>query len=303
MALQAIVLGSAAGGGFPQWNCGCPNCERARRGDLPSRTQDSLAISANGSGWFLLNASPDLARQIQQQAALWPRAARHSPIRGVVLTNGDLDHVLGLLLLRENQPLTVYATREVRAGLEQNAMLKTLQRFEGQLVWHALEYGREQELLGPGGEASGIFVRAFAAPGKPPVHLMRGALPSAGDNCGVSVRATGSARLVYASATSAIEPIAGELDGAAALLLDGTFWSETELPSAGLGRANARDMAHLPMSGSGGSLALCRELRIGQRWYTHINNSNPVLDPLSAEHARLQADGWQLAEDGLRLSI
>jgi pyrroloquinoline quinone biosynthesis protein B len=302
MTLHAIVLGSAAGGGFPQWNCACSNCTRARSGALPSRTQDSLAVSADGHSWFLLNASPDLARQLERTPALWPREARSSPIQGIVLTNGDLDHVLGLLLLRENQPLVVYATAEVRAGLEQNAMFKTLQRFEGQLTWRQLDYGREEQLRGPSGLGSGMFVRAFAAPGKPPLHLMDRA-PSVGDNCGLSIRAAGDARLVYCSAAAAIEPIASELDGASVVLLDGTFWSESELVDRGLGRAKAGDMAHLPMNGPAGSLARCRELRITLRLFTHINNTNPVLDPSSSERQSLTEQGWQVAEDGLRLLV
>lgn len=302
MTLHAIVLGSAAGGGFPQWNCACSNCARARTGELPSRTQDSLAISADGHSWFLLNASPDLARQIERTPVLWPREARSSPIQGVVLTNGDLDHVLGLLLLRENQPLVVYATAEVRAGLAQNAMFKTLQRFEGQLVWRELEHGREQQLRGPSGLGAGIFVRPFAAPGKQPLHLMDRA-PSIGDNCGLSIRASGDSRLVYCSAAAAIAPIAAELDGASVLLLDGTFWSEGELVERGLGRAKAGDMAHLPMSGPAGSLALCRELHVTLRLFTHINNTNPVLDSRSPERRALEEHGWQLAEDGLRLLV
>jgi len=303
MTLQAIVLGSAAGGGFPQWNCACANCARARSGELPSRTQDSLAVSADGHSWFLLNASPDLARQIERTSVLWPRRGRSSPIQGVVLTNGDIDHVLGLFMLRENQPLVVYATPQVRAGLEQNVMFKTLQRFEDQLTWRSLDFGREQQLQGADGLASGIFVRAFAAPGKLPVHLIDHGVRSVGDNCGLSLRGSGDARLVYASATATVEPIFEQLDAAAVLLLDGTFWSETELGDRGLGSARARDMAHVVMSGSAGSLALCRELRTTRRFYTHINNTNPVLDSRSAERRSLNEHGWQLAEDGLRLQV
>lgn len=301
--LQALVLGSAAGGGLPQWNCGCSNCARARAGELSGRSQDSVAISADGDGWFLLNASPDLGRQIERHPVLWAKQLRGSPIRGVVLTNGDLDHVLGLLLLRENQPLSVYATASVRAGLEQNAMLKTLERFEGQLIWHQLEYGRELPLCGADGRASGIFLRAFPAPGKPPLHLMSRAAPSAEDNCGLSLRADGGSRLVYASATADIAPIAGELEGAAVALIDGTFWSENELAERGLGSARAADMAHLPMSGPQGSLAQCGRLRVGQRYFTHINNTNPVLDPQSPERQTLEEHGFRLAEDGLTLSV
>lgn len=303
MAIEMRVLGSAAGGGFPQWNCGCPNCARARAGQLPARTQDCLAISGNGQDWFLLNASPDLARQIEATRVLWPRSRRSSPIQGVVLTNGDLDHVLGLLLLREAHPLSVYATPQVRAGLEQNSMLRTLMRFDGQLTWHTLDLGEEIELVGPEGARSGAFLRPFAAPGKLPVHLMGSVQPSYGDNVGLMLRSREGGTAVYLSATSDVEAVAGFIDGAAVLLLDGTFWSDNELIDAGLGRQTAREMAHLPVGGAEGSLARCRELQLGRRLYTHINNTNPMLDPQSPERAQVQARGFELAEDGMRLVV
>jgi pyrroloquinoline quinone biosynthesis protein B len=303
MSLELRVLGSSAGGGFPQWNCGCANCARARAGQLPARLQDSLAVSGDGSDWFLLNASPDVARQVEATRCLWPRAPRGSPIRGVVLTNGDLDHVLGLLLLRESHPLSVYCTAEVRAGLEQNSMLRTLMRFEGQLVWHELQLGREQELQGPGGERSGIWLRSFPAAGKPPLHLVASSQPTEGDNVGLSLRGSDGARAVYVSATSSIAPIANELGEGSTLLLDGTFWSETELIDAGLGRVSAREMAHLPIGGPDGSLVQCRGLRSLRRLFTHINNTNPILDPASEQHALLRGEGWSVAEDGMRLII
>src|SRR5690606_21326512 len=135
MTLHVLVLGSAAGGGFPQWNCGCAQCVGVRLGKdgLQGRSQDSVAVSADGEHWFLLNASPDVLRQVQENRQLWPRHARHSPIQGVVLTNGDLDHILGLFQLRESQPFALYATARVWSGLRENAAIRTLERFEGQL--------------------------------------------------------------------------------------------------------------------------------------------------------------------------
>lgn len=302
MSLELRVLGSAAGGGFPQWNCGCSNCARARLGELPARSQDCVAVTANARDWFLLNASPDIARQIEATRELWPRARRDSPIRGVVLTNGDLDHVLGLLLLRESQPLSVYATPQVQSGLLRNPMLRTLMRFEGQLVWHSLTVGEETELLGPFGERSGVWVRAFVAPGKPPLHLADES-PSWGDNVGLSLSSHSSARVVYASATASIAPIAKELTQAAAVLLDGTFWSETELIDGKITERSARDMAHVPIAGAAGSLSQCRGLVLGRRLFTHINNTNPILDPNSSERALLTSDGWEVAEDGVRVVV
>jgi pyrroloquinoline quinone biosynthesis protein B len=303
MPLELRVLGSAAGGGLPQWNCGCPNCARVRIGQLPARTQDCVAVSANGREWFLLNASPDIARQIEATQKLWPRAPRGSPIQGVVLTNGDLDHVLGLLLLREGQPLVVYATPEVRAGLEQNRVLCTLMRFDGQLIWRSITPGSSVELIGPHGGTTGIWCDVFGAPGKPPLHLMGSVKPSAGDNVGLSLRSVEGGRAVYVSATSSIAPIEGHLDGASVVLLDGTFWTETELLDAKLGRTTARDMAHVPISGPDGSLAACAGLRIGRRLFTHVNNTNPILQPESSQRALVLEHGWDLAEDGMCLSV
>lgn len=303
MPLEIRVLGTAAGGGFPQWNCGCSLCARARLGQLPPRTQDSLAVSANGQDWFLINASPDITRQIEATPSLWPRALRGSPISGVVLTNGDLDHVLGLLLLREAHPMSVYATPEVRAGLERNSMLQTLRRFEGQLVWRELRLAEECELLDPAGQPSGVRIRPFAAPGKPPLHLMAQARPSAGDNVGLSFECGGGKRAVYVSATRSLDAIAAELDGASLVLLDGTFWSDTELIAAGVGQTTAREMAHQPIGDHDGSLARAAGLQLGRRLLTHVNNTNPLLDPASPERAELTANGWELAEDGLRLVL
>jgi pyrroloquinoline quinone biosynthesis protein B len=302
MSLELRVLGTAAGGGFPQWNCGCSNCARARLGELPARLQDSVAVTANASDWFLLNASPDVTRQVEATRPLWPRVRRGSPIRGFVLTNGDIDHVLGLLLLRENHPLAVYCTAEVRAGLLENPMLRTLMRFEGQLVWRSLPIGDEIELLGPADERSGIRARAFAAPGKPPLHFP-GAAWAPGDNVGIELASEQGGRLVYASGTAAVGPIVGDLERASVLLLDGTFWSETELIERELGARSAREMAHVPISGRDGSLARCEGLPAGRKLFTHINNTNPILDPRSPERAELVTRGWDVAEDGMRLLI
>ncbi|HEY6084486.1 MAG TPA: MBL fold metallo-hydrolase, partial [Nitrospira sp.] len=169
------VLGSAAGGGFPQWNCGCPNCRGQRLGLIPAkaRTQTSVAVSHDGHTWFLLHASPDIRIQIERTAVLHPRSSRHSPIAGILLTNGDLDQVLGLLSLRENQSLHVYATDRVRHGfMEGNSLYGTLCRTPDQVTWHALKLTvTDQLLLTAEGLPSGLTVTTFAVPGKVPLHL------------------------------------------------------------------------------------------------------------------------------------
>src|SRR5882724_9751210 len=226
------VLGSAAGGGFPQWNCGCPNCVGVRRGSIRAvpRTQESVAVSADGDSWFLLNASPEVRQQIESFPKLHPRAQRHTPIFGIVLTNGDLDHCLGLLSLRESQPLALYATARVRSGFtEGNVLYRTLERFAGQVAWHALELGApgpELLLLGPGGAPSGLGLRAFAAPGKAALHLDQGK-PEPDDNIGLLIRDASSAKtLAYLPAVAASSAaIAAATRAADAVFFDGTFWS------------------------------------------------------------------------------
>jgi pyrroloquinoline quinone biosynthesis protein B len=303
MTLHVLVLGSAAGGGLPQWNCGCDNCAAAREGRLAARTQDSVAVSSDGERWFLLNASPDVLHQARAHRQLWPRSLRQSPILGVVLTNGDLDHVLGLWQLRESQSLSLYATERVLSGLAANAAHRTLQRFEGQLRQAPLLLGDEQELLGPSGEPSGLWVSATAVAGKPPLHLARSHQPSREDNVALRIRAGHGGDLVYASAIADAAGARDALAGCQAVLLDGTFWSEEELPELGVPVGAARSMAHQPIGGPEGTLQALRELAVPRRIYTHVNNTNPVLREASPERMQLEAAGWELAYDGMQLRL
>jgi pyrroloquinoline quinone biosynthesis protein B len=242
-------------------------------------------------------------RQIERFAPLHPRAARDTPIGAIALTNGDLDHVLGLLSLRESQPLVVLATERVRAGLvERNAMLRTLARTPDQVTWRTMELGREVVL-----EAVGLGVTAVAAPGKLPVHLVGAVDPSPEDNVALRVRDLTSGRVcVAATAVGALDGVDAILRGAELVFFDGTFWSEDELPSLGLGKSRARDMAHVPIGGDGGSLAgLARldGLRGARRIYTHINNTNPVLRDGSPERAAVERAEWELSFDGMELVL
>ncbi len=301
------MLGSAAGGGLPQWNCACANCALVRAGDgrvLP-RTQDSLALSRGepGDRWLLVNASPDVLRQIERFAPLHPRAPRDTGIGAIALTNGDLDHVVGLLSLRESQPLVLLATERVRAGLvERNAMLRTLARTPDQVTWRILTLGREEVL-----DAVGLGVTAIAAPGKLPVHLVGAIEPSPEDNVALRVRDLASGRVcVVATAVGSLEGVEAIVRGAGLLFFDGTFWSEDELVTQGLGKARARDMAHVPIGGDAGSLAgLARidGLATTRRVYTHLNNTNPVLRQDAAERAAVERAGWELSFDGMELTL
>jgi pyrroloquinoline quinone biosynthesis protein B len=301
------VLGAAAGGGFPQWNCGCPNCREARSGnpDAVPQSQETVALSADGERWVLLNASPEIRAQIESFPGLHPRGPRHSPIAAVVLTNGDLDHSLGLLSLRESHPLVIYATEQVRRGfVEGNVLYRTLERFPGQVTWNNLVLGQEVALAGVEG-VTGLLVEAVAAPGKPPVHLEGLAGTDAGENIGlvVSERATGR-RLAYFSATAGLTPAMRQaIDRADCVFFDGTFWSSDELVALGLGTRRAEDMAHLPVGGANGSLQLLAGARAPRRLYIHINNTNPLLRARSAERAEVEARGWEVARDGMEFTL
>jgi len=270
------------------------------------RTQETVAVSADGASWFLLNVSPEIRAQIESFPPLTPRAPRHSPIAGLILTNGDLDHCLGLLSLRESHPLTVYATESVRTGFtKDNVLYRTLERFEGQVTWRALAVGPEPE---PGREQplgdSGLTVTAIATPGKLPLHLETTSTPSPGDNIGLVIRDTRTGgRLAYFSGVAGPAPaIARALADADALFFDGTFWSSDELIVAGLGTRRAEDMAHWPVGGAEGSAAFLASQR-GRKILIHINNTNPILRETSAERQALEAAGIEVAADGLELSL
>ncbi|XXX76142.1 pyrroloquinoline quinone biosynthesis protein PqqB [Sorangium sp. So ce134] len=305
--MRLCVLGSSAGGGLPQWNCACPNCVEARRGSarVRPRTQDALALGVSDGGWFLVNASPDVHRQIESFSPLHPRAGRASPIAGVILTNGDLDHTLGLFSLRENTPLAIYATEAVYRGLtEGNTIFRTLQRFPGQTTWRRLELEQPAELTGPDGAPTGVTVVPVALPGKVPKHLEGLAPPSPEDNIGLWVRdAASGRRAAIATAVGAAGGYVPRLDGVDVCFFDGTFWSSDELVRLGLGKARAEDMAHLPIGGDGGSLRLLAGVAARRKIYTHINNTNPILVEGSPERRAVEEAGWEVAADGLVIDL
>jgi len=301
------VLGSAAGGGFPQWNCGCGVCQEARRasGRARPRTQESVAVSADGESWFLINASPEIRAQIESFPGLWPREKRHSPIAGILLTNGDLDHCLGLLSLRESHPLVVYATAAVRDGFTGgNVLYRTLERFAGQVTWRALAVDREEPL---GGAASPLRVTAISAPGKLPLHLEGQRARAPGDSVGFLIRDQRAGRsLAYFSGVAGPSPdVERAVAEADTVFFDGTFWSSDELIAAGLGTRRAEEMAHWPIGGAGGSLAFLARAasRARRRLLIHVNNTNPILLEDSAERRVLDAAGVEVAADGMEIAL
>lgn len=305
------VLGSAAGGGFPQWNCNCRNCRAVRAGapGFRPRTQSSLAVSADGVDWVLLNASPDMRHQIAASPALQPAAdaaARASPIKAVVVTNADVDHVAGLLTLRERQPLDIYGSRRVLATLAANSIFDVCARDVAPR--HALPLGETTPIRG-GGRDLGLAVEAFAVPGKTALYLEDASAPDfgseSGDTIGLKVTqlATGKS-FHYVPGCAAVDaPLSRRLRGADLVFFDGTLWSEREMLDQGLMAKTGSRMGHLNMSGRDGSIAALAPLGVKRKVFVHINNSNPVLDAASPERAEALAAGWIIAEDGMRFTL
>lgn len=255
-------------------------------------------MSADGDAWFLLNASPEIRAHLESFERLWPRAPRHSPIAGLVLTNGDLDHCLGLFSLRESHPLVVHATDGVRAGIvEDNGIYRTLERFPGQVTWRTLALGEEQPL-----GAGALRVTAVAVAGKVPLHLEGQSPPSPEDNVGLLIRDTRTGgRLAYFSTVAGpSEALSRALEDASVIFFDGTFWSSDELIRAGLGTRRAEDMAHWPVGGSEGSLGFLAQKR-ARSYLIHVNNTNPVLREDGDERRATRAAGVEVAHDGLEL--
>lgn len=293
--MRIIILGAAAGGGLPQWNCGCGNCDAARAGRIPSMTQSSVAVSANGRDWAVLNASPDIRMQLAATPALHPTGLRQMPLRSVLVTNGDIDHVAGLLTLRESQPFDLFATPAIHRVLAENPMLGALRP---DLVPRREIAPDQPVTLAPGLEAV-----LFAVPGKVPLY-QEGAVVETGlvgeTTVGVELRANGRRALYIPGCADMPDWLATRIEGADALLFDGTLWDDEEMIRMGLGIKTGRRMGHMPVTQSMEELA---PLSIGMRLFVHMNNSNPLTDPASPEAAQAQAQGWQIARDGMEISL
>lgn len=307
--MKILVLGSAAGGGFPQWNCNCGTCRRARSGDraaLP-RTQSSLAVSPDGERWVLLNASPDLSQQIRDNRALHPRGdGRHSPIAAVTLTNGDVDHVAGLLTLRESHRFAVYATARVHQVLGANSIFNVLGA--DAVARRELGLDAPSEIADREGRSLGLQMTAFAVPGKVALYLED---PAAGpgfgtqteDTIGLEVRA-GDRRFFYIPGCAAVpEKLAVRLTGAPLVLFDGTLWRDDEMIAAGMGAKTGRRMGHMSVDGADGTLAAFARLGVRRKVFIHMNNTNPILLADSPERARAREAGWEIAEDGMEIRL
>jgi pyrroloquinoline quinone biosynthesis protein B len=300
MGLTAIVLGAAAGGGFPQWNCNCDVCRLAWAGDkrVRPRAQASLAVTGDGRRWALINASPDLRAQIQATAPLHPRGpTRASPIAAVALTGAEIDQSLGLLSLRESSPFTLYATTPTLAMIADNPMFAAL---SADMV--------TRESIKPGerfGLVCGIEAELFVVPGKVPLYLEGSASDTAADpgaNVGVEVSA-GRAHIAYVPGAAAVTPeLRQRLARADVVFFDGTLFTDDEMIRAGAGKKSGRRMGHMPIDGPDGSLVALAGLT-GRRIFVHINNTNPILIDGSAQRARVTSAGWEVAEDGMEIVL
>jgi pyrroloquinoline quinone biosynthesis protein B len=307
------ILGSAAGGGFPQWNCACPNCRSLRAGTFQgkARTQTQVAVSADGREWFLLGASPDLRAQIESTRELQPRAdlankaLRQSPIAGVVLANADVDHFLGLLLLRELQPLRVHATESVRRILaEDNSIFGMLQRVSNQVTWSEFVPGSTFPWLNPAGDDSGFHCRALSLGVHFPAYVSaqrQSQLNPEESSLGFMVESKPGKRLAYMAAVPEINSgLMQEFESADVLLFDGTFWSDDELIRIQGSGQTAHQMGHVPVSESLLKLAGVRHPR---KIYLHINNTNPMLNEAGPEYREVREAGWEIAEDGWQFEL
>jgi pyrroloquinoline quinone biosynthesis protein B len=293
------VLGSAAGGGFPQWNCGCPVCRAAREGTRPCRprTQSSVAVSADRRRWYLLNASPDVHAQLAAFPALHPATERATPLEAVLLTDAELDHTLGLLLLREGSGLRLHATETVRRTLcEGNGLLRTLERY-CPVEWQPVVPGREVPL------GDGLSYRAFDVPttkrARFPTELAEGRV------VGYRLTDTGTGRsAVYLPGMQELtEGPRAELADCACLLVDGTCWDDDELVRLGLAEKTSRAMGHLPIDGPGGSLEQLAPLPVERTIYLHMNNTNPILLEDSPQRRAVERAGMEVAVDGLEVEV
>ncbi len=305
--MKVRVLGSAAGGGFPQWNCACTNCSGVRAGAIRARarTQESVGVGNDVGEWFLLNASPEVRQHIESFEGLQPKTARGTPLQGILLTNGDLDHCLGLLSLRESEPLHVYATASVWDGFTRdNVLFETLRRFDGQVRWTPLELDTPRPLLNLRGQPTGFSVEAIAVPGKLPVHL-QSRESSLEDNIALRITELDTGKiLAYAPAVAALsKDVVRALEHAHAVFFDGTFWSSDELISQGLVDRRAEEMAHWPVGGQTGSLSWLTTLPNEQRILIHMNNTNPLLREDSPEHRNVLEAGMFVAYDGMNLCL
>lgn len=303
--MQILILGTAAGGGFPQWNCACANCAGLRAGTLAARpqTQSSIAVSGDGERFLLINASPDIRQQINANPALQPaRGARDTGIGAVLLVDAQIDHTAGLLILREGERLPVYCTPPVHEDLTTGfPVLRMLEHYCG-VDWQPLSAdGTSFEVP----QVPGISLQAFALSSKAPPYSPHRHDPHPGDNIGLLITDSGSGRrLFYAPGLGELEPhLWAPMRAADCVLVDGTCWTDDELSRRGVGSKRSRQMGHLPQHGPGGMIETLERLPEARKILIHINNTNPILVEDGPERAALAAAGIEVAHDGMEIVL
>ncbi|MEM8572262.1 MAG: pyrroloquinoline quinone biosynthesis protein PqqB [Pseudomonadota bacterium] len=295
--MKLRVLGAGAGGGLPQWNCACRNCTDARNGKIEPMTQSSLAASIDGKRWVLMNASPDIITQINRCEELHPRKLRHSPIKAAILTNGDIDHIGGLLSLREKTAFVVYGTQEALEILRTNAVFNVL---DPDLVSRI-----PLQLDEPIEPVPGLKVTPFSVPGKVALYLEGDKIELAeiGEQTVGLLLECETATLAYVPGCAALPDwLLERLAEADVLLFDGTVWENDDMSRTGTGTKSGKRMGHIPMAGTGGSLDRL-EWFAGRKIYVHINNTNPILQPCGPERQTAVAKGWEIAYDGMEITL
>lgn len=311
--MKIIVLGSSAGGGFPQWNCNCRNCDGVRKGSIRARTrtQSSIAVSANNIDWVLINASPDILTQIRDTPVLQPgRASRDTGIAAVMLMDAQIDHVTGLLMLREGKPIQLYCTSSVWDDLVQGLPLVPVLSDYCGVQWHPVstqpaigDQENDGGLTLPG--IDGIRFTFLPLKSKAPPYSSHRLQPQIGDNSGLLIENTRTGKvLFYAPGLGEIEPhVEAAMRKTDCVLVDGTLWTGDEMIRLGLSKKMASDMGHLPLSGPGGMIEVLDEVGMRRKILIHINNTNPILDEDSLERASLAQHGIEVAYDGMEISL
>ncbi|HEY6280716.1 MAG TPA: pyrroloquinoline quinone biosynthesis protein PqqB [Burkholderiales bacterium] len=304
--MKIRVLGAAAGGGFPQWNCNCPNCDGVRKGKIKAkpRTQSSIAISENNLDWILFNASPDVLAQIKAFPALQlARSIRDTAIKAIILIDSQIDHTTGLLMLREGKPLEIYCTEMAHEDLTTGNPLINILGHYCTVNWHKLptQKGNGFSVIG----AQHLRFTAVPLKSKAPPYSPHRQDPHEGDNIGMRIEDTRTGKnLFYAPGLGKIEPhLEPFLKNADCLLVDGTCWTDDELIRLGISKQSARDMGHLPQSGEGGMISVLKPLTKPRKILIHINNTNPILNEESRERAELTANGIEVAYDGMEIDL
>ncbi len=301
--MRIRILGSAAGGGLPQWNCRCPNCDAARQGSphVHPRTQSSVAVTADGRNWFLLNVSADVRAQLAAAPDLWPPPGtqRGTTIAGCILTDAEIDHTSGLLQLREGCVFGIFSTPVVRSWLNRYLPIGPILAPFADRTWTDLPLDSEFELPLANGTSSGLRLRAFELGRDVPRFVPESGADSQGAVIGLVIEDTATGgKLVYAPGVPAIGPaLRTAVEGANCILIDGTFWSDDEPLRMGIAASTARDMGHVPVAGADGTLAWLSSLPARHRVYVHLNNTNPLLNDASSEFREVNESGIQVGAD------